>query len=100
MISDWRGSPFREIWCADFEYYPGRGLNNGGRDGDAVTPLCLVALEMRTGRVVRQWQDELGPFPPYRLDGDALFIGYMLSAELGCHITWLGTASVCTRSLH
>jgi hypothetical protein len=41
---------------------------------------------MRTGRVVRQWQDELGPFPPYRLDGDALLIGYVLSAELGCHI--------------
>ena len=86
MISDWRDLPFREIWCVDFEYYPGRGLNNGGREGDAVTPLCLVAIEMRTGRVVRQWQDELGPFPPYRLDGDALFIGYMLSAEFGCHI--------------
>ena len=43
-------------------------------------------MEMRTGRVVRQWQDELGPFPPYRLDGDALLIGYVLSAELGCHI--------------
>ena len=43
-------------------------------------------MEMRTGRVVRQWQDELGPFPPYRLDTDAVLIGYMLSADLGCHI--------------
>ena len=41
---------------------------------------------MRTGRIVRQWQDEFGPFPPYRLDADALFVGYMLSAEFGCHI--------------
>jgi DNA polymerase I len=86
MISDWRGLPFREIWCVDFEYYPGRGLNNGGREGDQTTPLCLVALEMRSGRVIRQWQDELGPFPPYRLDGDALIIGYMISAEFGCHV--------------
>ena len=62
------------------------GLANGGREGDPFTPLCLVALEMRTGRVVRQWQDEFGPFPPYRLDDDALFIGYMISAEFGCHI--------------
>jgi DNA polymerase I len=34
---------------------------------------------------VRLWQDELGPFPPYRLDPDALIIGYMLAAEFGTH---------------
>jgi DNA polymerase I len=82
-ISSWRDLPFREIWVVDFEYYPGRGLNNGSREGDLVTPLCLVALEMRTGRIVRLWQDEFGPFSPYRLDGDALFVSYMLTAEFG-----------------
>jgi hypothetical protein len=41
---------------------------------------------MRSGRLVRLWQDELGRFPPYRLDSDALIIGYMLAAEFGCHI--------------
>jgi DNA polymerase family A len=75
-----------ELWVVDFEYYPGPGLANGGRDGDAITPLCLVALEMRTGRIVRQWQDEFGPFPPYRLDASALFVSYLSSAEFGCHI--------------
>jgi DNA polymerase family A len=85
-ISSWQELPFQEIWVVDTEYYPGTGLANGGREGDAITPLCLVALEMRTGRVVRQWQDELGPFPPYRLDADALIIGYMITAELGTHI--------------
>jgi hypothetical protein len=83
---DWRGLPFREIWCVDFEFYPGSGLANGGVYGDPVTPLCCVALEMRTGRVARLWQDELGPFPPYRLDADAVILGYMISAEFGCHI--------------
>jgi hypothetical protein len=85
-ISDWRALPFREIWVVDFEYYPGRGLANGGREGDAVTPLCLVAYEMRSGRRLRLWQDELGRFPPYRLDAEALIVGYMISAEFGCHI--------------
>jgi DNA polymerase-1 len=85
-ISDWRQLPFQEIWVVDTEYYPGTGLANGGREGDAITPLCLTAFEMRTGRVIRQWQDELGPFPPYRLDAGALIIGYMISAELGTHI--------------
>ena len=85
-IYDWRALPFREIWCVDFEYYPARGLANGGREGDAITPVCLVAFEMRSGRLVRLWQDELGRFPPYRLDADALIMGYMISAEFGCHI--------------
>lgn len=85
-ISRWQDLPFREIWCVDFEYYHGTGTANGGREGDAITPLCLVALELRTGRIIRQWRDEFGPFPPYRPDGDALFISYMASAEFGCHI--------------
>ena len=84
-ISDWRELPFREIWVVDTEFYPGSGLANGGVTGDAVTPLCLVALEMRSGRLVRLWQDQLGPFPPYRLDNDALIVGYMLAAEFGVH---------------
>ena len=84
-ISNWRDLPFREIWIVDTEFYPGSGLANGGVAGDPVTPLCLVALEMRSGRLVRLWQDQLGPFPPYRLDNDALIVGYMLAAEFGVH---------------
>ena len=83
---DWRELPFREIWVVDTEFYPGRGKVNGGRDGDLITPLCLVALELRSGRVIKLWQDQLGPFPPYRLDADALFIGYLNTAEFGFHI--------------
>jgi hypothetical protein len=85
-IFSWQELPFREIWIVDFEYYPGRGLANGGREGDAVTPLCLGAYEMRSSRRRRLWQDELGRFPPYRLDAEALIVGYMISAEFGCHI--------------
>jgi hypothetical protein len=65
---------------------PGPGRLNGGRDGDTATPLCLVAHEMRSGRTVHLWQDEFGPFPPYRLDASALMVGYTISAEFGCHI--------------
>jgi hypothetical protein len=86
IYSDWRQLPFEEIWCVDTEFYPGPGLANGGVEGDPLTPLCLVALEMRSGRIIRLWQDELGRFPPYRLDGGALFWGYMNSAEFGFHI--------------
>jgi hypothetical protein len=85
-ISSWQELPHDEIWVVDFEFYPGPGLANGGREGDASTPLCLVALEMRTGRIVRQWCDDFGPFPPYRLDAGVLFVSFMTSAEFGCHI--------------
>ena len=99
-ISDWRELPFREIWVVDTEFYPGAGLANGGVEGDPLTPLCLVALEMRSGRLVRLWQDQLGPFPPYRLDDDALIVGYMLAAEFGVHIALrLGRAGMCARRL-
>src|SRR6185436_13680193 len=83
--ADWRDLPFREIWIVDTEYYPGPGLANGGRDGDLIAPLCLATIELRTGRVVQLWQDELGPFPPYRLDSEAIFVSYLLTAEFGFH---------------
>jgi hypothetical protein len=82
---DWQQLPFREIWVVDTEFYPGPGLANGGVVGDPTTPLCLVALESRSGRLVRLWQDELGPFQPYRLDNEAIIFGYMLAAEFGVH---------------
>jgi len=85
-ISDWRDLPFGKIWVVDTEFYPGAGLNNGGREGDALTPLCLVAKEMRSNRLVRLWQDELGRFPPYSLDSDTLVIAYANSAEFGFHL--------------
>ena len=84
-FADWRELSFDEIWCVDTEYYPGSGLANGGRDGDPITSLCLTAIELRSGRTVQIWQDELGPFPPYRLDRNVLFVSYMLTAEFGFH---------------
>ena len=86
-FDDWLGRlPFRELWAVDTEHYPGAGLANGGVEGDPLTPLCLVALELRTGRFVQLWQDRLGPFAPYRLDTDALISGYMLGSEFGVHV--------------
>jgi hypothetical protein len=76
--------PYPEIWAEDTEYYPGRGLGNGGVEGDPITPLCRVAIELRSGRIVRQWQDELGPFSPY--PRDALMFSYSLPAEFGFHL--------------
>jgi hypothetical protein len=71
--------PFKEIWAVDFEF--------GADPGENPDPVCLVALELRSGRKVRLWQDELGPMPPYPTGPDTLFVAYYASAEIGYHLS-------------
>jgi DNA polymerase I len=69
---------FREIWAVDFEFMAGTG--------ERPVPVCLCARELRSGRGIRLWRDELGPAPPYPIDAGSLFVSYYASAELGCHL--------------
>ena len=71
--------PFRRIWLFDFEFFV--------RSGERPVPVCLVALELRSGERIRLWYDELrrSKRPPYGIGPDDLFIAYFASAELGCH---------------
>ena len=69
---------FAEIWLVDFEFI--------ARDGERPEPICLVALELCSGRLIRLWRDEFGDQPPYRTDAGVLFVAYFASAELGCHL--------------
>jgi len=70
--------PYHEIWLADFEFMAGAG--------ERPVPVCLCARELRSGREIRIWRDEFGPLPPYPTGADSLFVAYMASAELGCHL--------------
>jgi DNA polymerase family A len=70
--------PYREIWLADFEFMAGTG--------ERPVPVCLCARELRSGRGLRLWRDELGPVPPYPIDAGSLFVAYYASAELSCHL--------------
>jgi hypothetical protein len=72
------GLPFREVWAVDFEFEaPG---------GCRPTPVCMVGLELTTGRRLRLWQDDLPTAPPFSNDADVLFIAYYASAELSCFL--------------
>ena len=72
--------PFREVWAVDFEF--------GGGDGNRPVTRCLVARELRSGRTIRVWEDELLRMckPPYPIDAGVLFVAYYASAEIGCHL--------------
>jgi hypothetical protein len=71
---------FSEVWFCDFEFHQ--------PDGERPTPLCMVARELRTGRVLRLWQDQLSALtaPPFGIGRESLFVAYYASAELGCFL--------------
>jgi hypothetical protein len=71
---------FEEVWLADFEF--------SQPPGERPTPLCLVARELRSGRPVCLWQDDLRRYlqAPFRTDPGALFVAYLASAELSCFL--------------
>ncbi len=68
--------PFREIWAVDFEFVADAG--------ERPVPVCMVARELRSGRLLRLWQHELPALPPFETGPDVLFVAYMAAAELGC----------------
>jgi DNA polymerase-1 len=71
---------FEEIWLVDFEFR--------AAVGDPPEPVCLVALEWFSGREIRLGEDDLRQrrTPPYRCDRRALFVAYVATAELVCHL--------------
>jgi len=69
---------FREVWAADFEFV--------APAGERPEVVCLVARELKSGRVIRLWRDQFGAAPPYPTDPDCLFVAYYASAEMGCHL--------------
>lgn len=70
--------PFREVWFLDFEFV--------SESGTTPVPVCMVARELGSNRLIRLWQDELGHQPPFTVDDDTLFVAFFASAEIGCFL--------------
>jgi DNA polymerase I len=71
--------PFEEIWLRDFEFI--------ALPGERPDVVCLAAHELRSGRTLRLWRDELGEQPPYRTDDKVLFVSFVANAEVACHLS-------------
>lgn len=68
---------FEEIWCLDFEFRP--------YDGFKTEIICMVARELRSGKLVRLFGDELlRGVPPFSITKKQLFVAYYASAEMDC----------------
>jgi DNA polymerase I len=70
--------PHEEIWLRDFEFI--------SRPGERPDVVCLVAHELRSGRTLRLWRDELNERPPYRTDSKVLLVSFVANAECACHL--------------
>ena len=66
---------FEEIWCVDTEY--------SAPAGHRPRPICLAATELRSGRQLRLWEDQLARLraAPFRTDRRSLFVAYAAAAE-------------------
>lgn len=69
---------YDEVWVLDFEFH--------SPPGERPRPLCLVARELRSGRLMSQWLFEQATFPPFNTGAKTLFVAYYASAELGCFL--------------
>lgn len=68
---------FPEVWLEDFEFSVPSGENP--------KPICMVAKEYKTGKILRLWQKDLAE-PPFSLGPDALHVAYYSSAEWNCYL--------------
>lgn len=71
---------FHEIWLVDFEFQ--------APPGQQPHVICMVAQELRSGRLIRMWRDELIALrqAPFDCGANSLFVAYYASAEFGCFL--------------
>lgn len=71
--------PYNQVWAVDFEF--------SAPPGDRPVPICCVAHELKSGKVVRLLGEELRRSgPPYDVSANSLIVAYYASAEIGCHL--------------
>lgn len=72
---------YDEIWAVDFEFH--------SPPGDCPEPICMVAKNLLTGRVVRLVGEDLvrQAEVPFDVGPNALFVAYYAPAELGCFLS-------------
>lgn len=69
---------YSEIWVIDFEF------NQKGREGNPPNPVCAVAQELHSTRLVKLWGREMDNPPVDLSRPDVLTVGFYFPAEGGC----------------
>ena len=67
-----------EVVFIDFEFLAG--------DGERPRPVCFVAIEQKSGRIIRGWVEDGAPkLPPFATGPNVVVVAYFACAELGCY---------------
>lgn len=70
---------FQAVWFVDFEFRV--------QPGERPEPVCLVARELHSGQLIRQWLADVSTKrPPYDVGNHSLFVAFYAPAELSCHL--------------
>jgi hypothetical protein len=68
-----------EVVFLDFEFITS--------PGERPKPVCMVAIEQKSGRMFRDWLEDGWPkVPPFATGPAVLVVAYFLSAEMGCYL--------------
>ena len=72
--------PYKYVWAFDLEF--------STPPGERPSVVCLVARELKSGRTIYLWEDELAQMssPPFSIGDDSLLVAYYASAEVNCHL--------------
>lgn len=70
---------FQEIIFIDFEFHTDENLQP--------KPICMVTHELLSNKTSKLWLYDQAPSTvPFTIDGNALYVAYYSSAEIGCHL--------------
>jgi DNA polymerase I len=85
---------FREVWLVDFEFT--------SKPGHPPVPICMVARELYSSRVVRLNHEELRRHKkaPFDVGPDCLFVAFYASAEFGVFLALGWPLPVYVADLH
>lgn len=76
------GLPYEHVILCDTEYHFGIDSSGNPREADPLQPVCVCAVDLKTGREYTEWLGEFSSEPPFPTDKNSLFIAYAASAEM------------------
>lgn len=91
-MSNWLDR-FTEVWSIDFEF--------SCPPGNRPRPVCMVAQEFRSKRLIRidMWTLAKMSSPPFDVGENSLFVAYFSSAEWSCFLALGWAAPICVLDL-
>lgn len=80
MKYDLKTLGFEQIWLVDFEFH--------SPDGSNPTPICMIAREVFSGKLIRLWHLELNTLRecPFSTNDKSLVVAFAAAAEWSCFL--------------